>query len=319
MITLKQLSYFDALARTLHFGRAAERAHVSQPALSAQIAELESRLGRRLVERTRGAIVLTESGQKLLPAFRRVLSEVRAIEEQVQQQAGLLTGRMRIGMIPTLAPYLLPALAPELAKRFPALDFGVREAITESLVEQLRSGDLDAVIAAMPIREPGIAHRLLFEDRFVMAVSNNDHDILDSPLNRHRIALDRMLLLEEGHCLRDQALSICQGHRDTALVNFGATSLTTLLQMVAHGMGRTLLPEIAVSAESPRLGDIRFVPFSPPTPSRQIAVFFRSASERIQDYEAFAEIAAKVGGDILDAGRENMGLAAHPPVADQMM
>jgi LysR family hydrogen peroxide-inducible transcriptional activator len=204
----------------------------------------------------------------------------------------------------------LPALAPELARRFPALDFGVREAITETLVSQLRSGDLDAVIAALPIRETGLTHRLLFEDRFVMAVSSNDSDILDSPLNRHRIALDRMLLLEEGHCLRDQALSICQEHSEAALVNFGATSLTTLLQMVAHGMGRTLLPEIAVSAESPRLGEIRFIPFSPPAPSRQIAVFFRSASERRQDYEAFADVASEIGGHILKAGRQSMGLAA---------
>lgn len=310
MITLRQLAYFDALARTLHFGRAAERVHVSQPALSAQIAELEARLGCRLVERTRGAIVLTESGQRLLPSFRRVLGEVRSIEEQVQQETGLLTGRLRIGMIPTLAPYLLPALAPQLARLFPALDFGVREAITETLVAQLRNGDLDAVIAALPIRETGLTHRLLFEDRFVMAVSSNDRDILDSPLNRHKVALDRMLLLEEGHCLRDQALSICEERGESALVNFGATSLTTLLQMVAHGMGRTLLPEIAVSAESPRLGDIRFVPFSPPAPSRQIAVLFRSASERKQDYEAFADVAAEVGGDILRAGRQSMGLPA---------
>lgn len=310
MITLRQMTYFEALARTLHFGKAAERVHVSQPALSAQILELESRLGTRLVERTRGAIVLTESGQRLLPSFRRVLEEVRSIEEQVQQKTGLLTGRMRIGMIPTLAPYLLPVLAPELAKQFPSLDFGVREAITETLVAQLRNGDLDAVIAAVPIRETSLSHRVLFEDRFVMAVSSNDRDILDSPLNRHKIALDRMLLLEEGHCLRDQALSICQEHSESALVNFGATSLTTLLQMVAHGMGRTLLPEIAVSAESPRLGDIRFVPFSPPAPSRQIAVFFRTASERRQDYDAFADVAAKVGADILIAGRQIMGLPA---------
>ncbi|WP_422372809.1 LysR substrate-binding domain-containing protein [Hoeflea sp.] len=310
MITLKQITYFDALSRTLHFGRAAERVNVSQPALSAQIAELEAQLGCLLVERRRGAIVLSENGQRLLPSFRRVLAEVRSIEEQVQQQSGVLTGRMRIGMIPTLAPYLLPALAPELSRRFPQLDFGVREAITETLVAQLRSGDLDVVIAAMPIREAGLSHRLLFEDRFVMAVSNNDHDILDSPLNRHKAAFDRLLLLEEGHCLRDQALSVCHGQSQGALVNFGATSLTTLLQMVAHGMGRTLLPEIAVSAESPRLGDIRFLPFAPPAPSRQIAMFFRTASERQGDYEALASVASEIGLEVLTAGRSRMGLAA---------
>jgi DNA-binding transcriptional LysR family regulator len=182
--------------------------------------------------------------------------------------------------------------------------------IMRSYVLSDDAGHYDAVIAALPIKETGLSHRVLFEDRFVMAVSNNDRDILDSPLNRHKAAFDRLLLLEEGHCLRDQALSVCQEHSDVALVNFGATSLTTLLQMVAHGMGRTLLPEIALSAESPRLGDIRFVPFAPPAPSREIAVFFRSASERQADYEAFADVAAEIGNDILKAGRPGMRLTA---------
>lgn len=303
MITLRQITYFDALARTLHFGRAAEMAHVSQPALSTQIAEMETRLGCKLVERTRGAIVLTDTGQRLLPGFRRILDEVRSIKEQVQQDTGVLTGSLRIGMIPTVAPYLLPVMAPELAQRFPSLQLGVKEAITETLVAQLRAGALDAIIVALPIKEPGLSHRLLFEDRFFMAVSNDEGDILDSPLNQHRVALDRMLLLEEGHCLRDQALAICEGQTDATLVNFGATSLTTLLQMVAHGMGRTLLPEIALSAESPRRGDIRILPFSRPEPVREIALFWRTASERTRDYEALAETLIEVATGILEAGR----------------
>ncbi len=303
MITLRQMAYFDALARELHFGRAADRVNISQPALSTQIAELETRLGCKLVERTRGAIVLTETGQRLLPGFRRVLDEVRSIEEQVQQDAGVLTGSLRIGMIPTVAPYLLPAIAPALTRQFPTLELGVKEAITETLIAQLRSGALDAVIAATPVRDTGLSSRVLFEDRFFMAVSNNDRDVLNSPLNQHPVALDRLLLLEEGHCLRDQALAICADHADTTLVNFGATSLTTLLQMVAHGMGRTLLPEIALSAESPRRNDIRIVAFAPPEPSRQIALIWRSASERTRDYEAFAGVVETAALGVIEAGR----------------
>lgn len=306
MITIRQMIYFESLAQTLHFGRAAELAHVSQPALSAQIAELEARLNCRLVERTRGAIVLTAEGQSLLPGFRRILQEVRSIEEKVQQASGVLNGKFRVGMIPTIAPYLLPALAPELQKRFPELELGVREAITDSLVGQLRAGRLDVVIAALPVEEPGISHRPLFDDRFFMAVASNDRDILDSPLNQDRMAFDRLLLLEEGHCLRDQALSICAERPEASLVNFGATSLTTLLEMVAHGMGRTLLPEIALSAESPRRRDIRIVPFSPPEPARRIGLFWRTASERGRDYEAFAETVSEVARTIFEAGRASL-------------
>ena len=303
MITLRQISYFDALARTLHFGRAAEQVHVSQPALSTQVAELENQLNRKLVERGRGAVVLTEAGRKLLPGFRRILAEVRAIEEQVQQDTGVLASSLRVGIIPTVAPYLLPALVPELQRRFPKLEFGVKEAVTETLIAQLKAGALDAVIAALPIREPGILHLPLFEDRFFMATSSNDRDVLASPLNQHQIALDRLLLLEEGHCLRDQALALCEDRQTGNLVNFGATSLTTLLQMVAHGMGRTLLPEIAIAAEAPRRDDIRILEFAAPAPSRQIAMFVRAASERRQDQETFAETVRATAASVLADAR----------------
>lgn len=303
MITLRQITYFEALARTLHFGRAAELVHVSQPALSTQIAELESRLNRKLIERGRGAPMLTEAGERLLPAFRRILAEVQTIEEQVLQDTGVLASSLRVGMIPTVAPYLLPALAPVLQTRFPKLEFAVKEAVTETLVTQLKAGALDAIIAAMPINEQGIAHLPLFEDRFFMAVSSNDRDVLASPLNQHQIALDRLLLLEEGHCLRDQALALCDERPTANLVNFGATSLTTLLQMVAHGMGRTLLPEIAVAAEAPNRGDIRILAFGPPAPTRQIAMFYRAASERRQDHQAFAETVREVASGILAGAR----------------
>lgn len=298
-LTLKQMRYFDALARALHFGRAAQAVNVSQPALSAQIAEMEQRLGRKLVERTRGPTVLTEAGQKLLPGIRRVLDEVQALEEMLQQEQGVLTGTLRIGIIPTVAPYLLPSLVSRLARDYPDLTLQVREAITETLTGLLLAGELDAIIAAQPIAERSLASRPLFRDRFFMAASENDRDLLISPLYQDQVALDRLLLLEEGHCLRDQALEVCSGGRDLRIVKFGATSLPTLLQMVAHGMGQTLLPEIAVKAELPHNDAIRIVPFAPPEPARDIALFWRSASERRADYEAIGEVVRDVARGLL--------------------
>ncbi|MAY61800.1 MAG: LysR family transcriptional regulator [Rhizobiales bacterium] len=297
MITLKQMAYFEALARRLHFGQAAQDVHISQPALSAQIAELERRLGCVLIERNRGAVVLTEIGRQLLPGFRRVLDEVRMIEEQARQEYGVLSGTLKLGLIPTLAPYLLPALAPILTERFPKLEFQVREAVTETLVQQLHAGSLDAIVAALPIKEPWIAHTELFADPFYMVASEND-DVLVSPLNQHRIAVDRLLLLEEGHCLRDQALALCEERPAANLVNYGATSLTTLLQMVANGMGRTLLPGIAVPAESVKRGDIRIVEFAPPVPERSIALFHRRGPHRRADFEALSNLIREIARDI---------------------
>lgn len=299
MLTLKQMHYFDALARVLHFGKAAEMVNISQPALSAQIAEMESRLNCKLAERSRGAVVLTEAGMRLLPGIRRILDEVRTLEEQFQQQLGLLAGTLRAGMIPTVAPYILPALVPYLSERYPKLNFQVREAITETLVTALLSGDLDVVVAAHPIDEHALAHETLFRDRFFMAASVNDRDVLVSPLNQNKVALDRLLLLEEGHCLRDQALAVCKGAQRRRLVNFGATSLATLLQMVAHGMGQTLLPEIALPAEAQRNGDIRVVPFAAPEPSRDIALFWRRSSERGPDYKALGDAITAVAHALL--------------------
>lgn len=297
MITLKQMVYFDALARRLHFGQAAQDVHVSQPALSAQIAELERRLGCVLIERNRGAVVLTETGRQLLPAFRRVLDEIQAIEERARQESGVLSGTLKLGLIPTLAPYLLPSLAPVLTQRFPRLEFQVREAVTETLVQQLHGGNLDAIVAAVPINEPWIEHDIVFADRFFMVASESD-DVLVSPLNQHQIALDRLLLLEEGHCLRDQALALCEDKPAASLVNYGATSLTTLLQMVANGMGRTLLPEIAIPAESLRRGDIRIVEFAPPIPERQIALFYRKGTHRRADFDALSAIIRQIAEGI---------------------
>jgi LysR family hydrogen peroxide-inducible transcriptional activator len=264
--------------------------------------DMEARLGRKLVERQRGKVVLTEAGQRLLPHMRRILRDVQTMEEMLEQDRGLLVGPLRIGMIPTVAPYILPKLAPRLQNAYPKLELKVREAITETLVRDLQEGALDAFIAAQPISEPGIHTEHLFRDRFFIASSTNGTDVLSSPLTEDQVALDRLLLLDEGHCLRDQALAVCDRNKEKRLVNFGATSMTTLLQMVQHGMGLTLLPEIAIPSETENKLGLEITPFAEPMPHRDIALFWRSSSKRLPDFGALANAAREVADDVIDSG-----------------
>jgi LysR family hydrogen peroxide-inducible transcriptional activator len=298
-LTLKQMHYFDALARTLHFGKAAVSVNISQPALSAQIMDMEAKLERKLVERRHGKVVLTEAGQRLLPHIRRILRDAQALEEMMRQDRGLLVGSLRIGMIPTIAPYLLPRLIPHLQAQYPKLELKVREAITDTLTRELLDGSLDAVVAAEPIDEPGLHAEHLFRDRFFIASSANGSDVLHSPLSEDQVAIDRLLLLDEGHCLRDQALAVCAQGQERRLVNFGATSMTTLLQMVVNGMGLTLLPEIAVPAETKSLRGLSITPFAEPMPYRDIALFWRKSSKRLPDFGALAQSIQAVAGELL--------------------
>jgi LysR family hydrogen peroxide-inducible transcriptional activator len=298
-ITLRQMHYFDALARALHFGKAAAAVNITQPALSAQIMDMEARLDRKLVERRHGRIVLTEAGQRLLPHVRRILRDVQSLEEMMLQDRGLLVGSLRIGMIPTIAPYLLPRLIPHLQANYPKLEMKVREAVTDTLVHELLDGSLDAIIAAEPIDEAGLYTEHLFRDRFFIASAADGTDVLHSPLSEDQVALDRLLLLDEGHCLRDQALAVCAKGKERRLINFGATSMTTLLQMVSHGMGVTLLPEIAVPSETENLRGLAITPFADPMPHRDIALFWRKSSKRLPDFGALAQSIQAVAGELL--------------------
>jgi len=300
-LTLRQMHYFDALARALHFGRAAASVNISQPALSAQIMDMEARLERKLVERRHGKVVLTEAGQRLLPHIRRILRDVQALEEMMRQDRGLLVGSLRLGMIPTIAPYLLPKLIPHLQALYPKLELKVREAITDTLTHELLDGSLDAIVAAEPIDEPGLHAEHLFRDRFFIASSANGTDVLHSPLSEDQVALDRLLLLDEGHCLRDQALAVCAKDKERRLVNFGATSMATLLQMVANGMGLTLLPEIAIPAETDHQSGLAITPFAEPMPHRDIALFWRKSSKRLPDFGALTQSIQAVAGELLVA------------------
>jgi LysR family hydrogen peroxide-inducible transcriptional activator len=267
MPTLRQLRYLTALAEERHFGRAAAACNITQPALSMQIRDLEAELGLVLVERGRGGVALTPDGQALAERARTLTTGVKDLEDFARERRGVGSRRLALGLIPTIAPYLLPRILPLLQDAIPDLDLKIRETRTAVLMAELAAGDLDAVIAALPLHEDGVEVEILFEDPFALPG-------------------ERLLLLEEGHCLRDQALGVCE---ISDLSTFGATSLTTLLQLVAYGQGVTLLPQMAASdIADPRIALRRF---PAPQPSRTIAMAWRSASPRRKQLK---EIAARV-------------------------
>lgn len=272
MPTLRQLRYLAALAEHGHFGRAAAACHVTQPALSMQIKELEAELDLPLVERGRTGAVLTEEGVQLAQRARALNAGVKDLEEFARERRGDRAQRLALGIIPSVAPYLLPRLLPLLQAAIPGLDLKVRETQTAVLMAELAGGELDAVIAALPLAGDGIEAVVLFEDAFLLASPADNPVAATAPRD---LPPDRLLLLEEGHCLRDQALGACE---ISDLSTFGATSLTTLVQLVAHGQGVTLLPAMAADA----LADPRIVlsRFSDPQPSRTIALAWRTASPR---------------------------------------
>lgn len=288
-LTVRQLEYFIALADTLHFGRAAELVGVTQPALSSQIAEMEDRLGCQLFERGGRQVLLTEKARGLRPQIERILIQLREIESAGRRGTTTPEGRFRLGVIPTVAPYLLPSLMTELRKRFPALSVEMREAVTATLIEETLAGRLDGMIAALPLDNAALSVETLFEDHFYLAVSASDPDFIAPPVPPESPALEKLMLLEEGHCMREQALAVCGKVRPSAMANYGATSLTTLLHMVAHGQGVTLIPEMARTS-SAAIPNLKVVTFEAPQPSRMLALAWRKSSSRGDDCMALSEV-----------------------------
>jgi LysR family hydrogen peroxide-inducible transcriptional activator len=301
MITIRQMRYFEALAATGHFGKAASLVNVSQPALSAQIAEMENILEVKLVERSRSGAFLTPEGQDLLPDIRAILENIDRLQARVKAAQGPLRGRLRLGIIPTVAPYLVPELIPEVRRHYPELNIELKESLTANCLDDLRHGKLDCAIVALPVHGDGIESTFLFEDRFLIASSEDERTILMSPMTEDNVDVERLLLLEEGHCLRDQALAVCGTAAGRRVANYGATSMATLLQMVSHGMGITLIPEIAVRDESSR-NRMRIVPFAEPQPSRRVGLVWRSsASAKRRDFEALAKVVRESAAGLLQA------------------
>lgn len=274
-LTLKQLRYFDALARHQHFGRAAEACAISQPALSLQIKELETLFGAVLVERGARKVRLTAVGEDVLRIARRVLVGVEELEDLMRVSQGPLAGRFRLGVIPTVAPYLLPQTIAALTARFPDIDLELRETVTKSLVQDLLESRLDAAIVALPISEPSLREFALFQEDFVLVRSEQDKNKpVPSP---ETLKTMRLLLLEEGHCFRDQALSFCEMSQAQPRQLMEGSSLSTLVQMVGAGMGLTLIPEMALPVET-RSAHVSVARFTEPKPSRTIGMVWRKSN-----------------------------------------
>jgi LysR family transcriptional regulator, hydrogen peroxide-inducible genes activator len=293
LVSLRQLRYLEALAQSLHFGRAAEACAVSQPALSMQVKELEEELRVSLVERRKSGVALTEQGEEVARRGRTILASVRDLLDYARHQENVLTGSLKLGAIPSIAPYLLPLALPELQRRYPELKLQLRETITETLLRELIGGDLDLILIALPVDDPEVETAYLFDDKFVLAtpVTADRRRCTATP---DMLLHDRLLLLEEGHCLRDQALSFCRLVTPEARESFGASSLATIVQMVAHGHGITLLPEMAISSEVHHRDDIRLLRFAKPEPKREIGLAWRATSPRKADFQAFAALLQEV-------------------------
>jgi LysR family hydrogen peroxide-inducible transcriptional activator len=274
-LTLKQLRYFEALARHRHFGRAAEACSISQPALSLQIKELESMFQAPLVERGGRRVRLTPIGDRLLLKAREILLAVEELDDLVRASRGPLAGRLRLGVLPTVAPYFLPTIITALSRRFPDLDLEFREAVTTSLIGDLREGRLDVAVVALPVSEPALTEFALFDEEFVLVRPAED---AGKPVPPPRILQTmRLLLLEEGHCFRDQALSYCRATESRPAGLMEGSSLSTLVQMVGAGMGVTLIPEMAVRLEA-RSARVCVDRFPPPRPFRKIGMIWRATN-----------------------------------------
>jgi LysR family hydrogen peroxide-inducible transcriptional activator len=289
MVTLRQLRYFETLSRTKHFGMAADQCAVTQPALSMQIKELERELGVELVERRGNTIAVTPAGQEIAARSEAILSQVRELSDYARQHQGVLTGPLRLGIIPSIAPYLLPDILTEVTKHYPNLDLQIRETQTNALVEELIRGDLDAVLVALPVEPPQLATMPLFEDRFLIAVQSQAAPDWTAGDMRTRIGQERLLLLEEGHCLRDQALQFCRIANMQARKALGAASLTTIMQMVAAGHGITLLPELCAKTEVDRQR-VALIAFPEEAPMRVVGLAWRRSSSRASDFMALGEL-----------------------------
>ena len=306
-ITLRQLTYFKALAEQRNFGRAADVVHVSQPALSVQIRELEKNLGAALVERQARDVVLTPFGRRILAHAERVLAATQALGDAARWRGGL-SGQLRLGLIPTIAPYLLPTALEALRSRDISLDVQVQEAKTGRLLAELRAGRLDAAVIALPSAEEGLIEIPLFEDRFLLAGSaarlaaQGGGPGADA-LRPMELGASQLLLLEEGHCLTDQALDVCGRGRGHAQINMGASSLSTLSRLVAAGFGLTLMPELAALQEQRAAPDMHLMRFSAPEPARQVGLVRREASEDDGWFTALATMLSDVGTTLVAEAR----------------
>ncbi|MEU2246455.1 hydrogen peroxide-inducible genes activator [Streptomyces sp. NPDC019224] len=288
--SLSQLRAFAAVAEHLHFRDAAAAIGMSQPALSGAVSALEEALGVQLIERTTRKVLLSPAGERLAVRARVVLEAVGELMEEADAVRAPFTGVLRLGVIPTVAPYLLPAVLRLVHERYPALDLQVHEEQTSSLLEGLAAGRLDLLLLAVPLGVPGVSELPLFDEDFVLVMDRGHRLGGRADIPRDALRELPLLLLDEGHCLRDQALDICReaGRTEGAPVTTTAAGLSTLVQLVAGGLGVTLLPRTAVTVETARNEALTTGYFVDPAPSRRVALAMRTGAARQEEFEEFA-------------------------------
>lgn len=277
-MNLRDLGYFIALADHLHFGKAAAASFVSQPTLSTQIRKLEEELGVALVERAPRNVMLTPAGREVAARARRVIADVEQMREAARRSQDPEAGKVTLGLFPTLGPYLLPHVVPAIRARFPQLELLLVEEKSDVLLERLQQGRLDAALLALPVGDDQLHVEFLFEEPFVLAVPETHPLAGHDALSMSDLSGERLLLLADGHCMRDQALDVCHLSGAGEKGEFQATSLETLRQMVAANVGVTLLPMLAVKPPVARSDSIGLVPFRDPPPSRRIAMVWRRST-----------------------------------------
>ncbi|MEM7617117.1 MAG: LysR substrate-binding domain-containing protein [Pseudomonadota bacterium] len=286
-MNIRDLQYFLAVAELEHFGKAAEQCHVSQPTLSGQIKKLEEQLNITLFERTNRHVMLTETGKHIANNARRILREIDAIHEIAESSRDPLAGKFRLGAFPTLSTYIFPKIVPQVKKIMPNLRLILSEEKTAYLLDKLKNGEIDAALLALPVQDNFLLSHAIFDDEFFLAVPPN-HDLAKyNKIDQNMLNKYRLLLLEEGHCLRDQSLEVCQLHGIAEEQDFKATGLETLRQMVKAGTGITFMPKIAIQKNET---DINYIPFEPPVPSRKIGLVYRKTSARQQVIEKLIAI-----------------------------
>jgi len=287
-VTLTELKYVVALAHERHFGRAAQKCFVTQPTLSLALAKLEEELGVKLFERNKNEVLVTGRGAAIVEQARRVLDEAGKLQGIARGGQDQLAGTLRLGVIPTIGPYLLPDLVPILRKRAPAMPLSIEENLTANLAPMLREGELDVVIIALPFVVPGVRTRVVYEEPFSVVVPDGHRWQQRKSVKPSELGEENLLVLNNGHCFRDQVLEACPGQSNTALSEGRAgSSLETIRNMVASGLGVSVLPASALGARyATRL--LKVVPFTSPVPSRKVALAWRASFDRPLAIETLA-------------------------------
>lgn len=302
--TLRQIQYFKALAEQRNFGRAAEVCHVSQPALSVQIRALEEIVGGPLAERKARDVVLTPLGRDVLAIAQDVLGAAGRLDQLARDQSG--SRSLSVGLIPTMAPYLLPGVLAALRARDLSLKVQVREARTERLLHSLREGEIDAAVLALPVGADDLDETPLFQDHFLLAGSQKRLSALKDGAEALRptdLRAAHLMLLEDGHCLTDQALEVCGQDRNAAGINMGASSLATLSRLVAEGFGLTLMPELAARSERAAVPELRLMRFRAPEPARTVGLVRRRTTQKAVWFDDLAQVLREVGEEIVQKTR----------------